>query len=154
MNDNEKGTMHRIVQHLKQNIESVGNVEVNTSLKPELQQKISFLAHELSNIYNRNMFKNNEESRRLDNIFKLITLKSMKDLEGLLQPKFLELYKLPHDHGFELSRMLEDCLSTKEKKAVNRSLYVLSLIEKYSRSMVHAGHKLIKLVSEDRRSID
>lgn len=46
--------------------------------------------------------------------------------------------------------MLQDCMSTKEKKIVNRVLYVMSLIEKYTRPVVNMGSKIAKLISEDR----
>jgi hypothetical protein len=49
---------------------------------------------------------------------------------------------------------MQDFLSSKEKKAINRVFYVLSLVEKYTRVMVMRGVKLGKLISSDRLKLD
>lgn len=90
----------------------------------------------------------------MQNIFKLITIESLEKLQEIIQPKFLELYKANDKLGYHMQRMLEDGLTTKQKKAINRVLYVLSLVQKYSRSLVKSGNKLYKFISSDKNTID
>lgn len=63
-----------MAQLFKLKLNSVTEIAVLPTLKPELQHKIGLLSHSVSSIYTRSMFKNNEEAKRLENIFSLITI--------------------------------------------------------------------------------
>ena len=53
---------------------------------------------------------------------------------------------------YDRERILEDALDYNERKIMNRILYLISLLEKYTRPI--EGCNIMKLISKDRNSID
>jgi hypothetical protein len=67
----------------------------------------------------------------------------------------MELYRTETGElKIDMWSILQDGLSSKEKKAINRVFYVLSLVEKYTRLMISLGAKIGKLISLDRVKLD